>query len=375
MVALTKKSERAPAKRAEEGLTKVALAEGVLVKGAEGGLAKEPKGVPAEQDMPKGALAKGDLDKEPERVPAKQDVSKGIPTKGGLAKEPEGTPAEQAVPKRALAKESLAKGVEGDLAKEPEGVPAKWDVPEGALAEGGLAKEHEGVLAKRDVPKGGCRLLQHDQQASGPIEQEKAVPVDSQREKVDLYLPDRLPNTAGSWAEAPQQGEVGSAGLPGEVVSWDKLLALYQVLVALKQRHGPNSQAWREQFHRLAELYGLQWPLSRALIHQLGAADQHGSQSIPANAMWEAQEQREVALGQRILYQVLQRAPRKLPKPPAFCGVIPLNYQNNVHVLQPLGEAHYGAMALAWRTVRQDGQGQLGGTNRTPHLWILVPWP
>nr|XP_042696424.1 WD repeat-containing protein 87 [Chrysemys picta bellii] len=194
------------------------------------------------------------------------------------------------------------------------------------------------------------RFQQREPGAGGPREQEEAVPVDSQRQKVDLYLPDRLPTASTGWAE------VGAHQLPGE----DKFLALYQVLVTLQQRHGPFSPAWWEQFHRLAELYGLGRPLSRALIQQLGAADRHSSKSLPgmAPARREEQEQSEATLGQRILYQILHRAPQKPPEPPSFCGVIPLSYQNNVHTLQPRGEARYGAVALAWRTAQQDGRGQ-----------------
>ncbi|TFJ97116.1 1,5-anhydro-D-fructose reductase-like [Platysternon megacephalum] len=194
------------------------------------------------------------------------------------------------------------------------------------------------------------RLQQREPGAGGPREQAEAVPVDSQREKVDLYLPDRLPTAGAGWAE------VGAGRLPGE----DKFLALYQVLVTLQQRHGPFSPAWWEQFHQLAEFYGLRWPLSRALIQQLGAADRRSSKSPPgmAQAGQEAQEQSEATLGQRILYQILHRGPQKPPEPPSFCGVIPLSYQNNVHPLQPRGEARYGAVALAWRTVQQDGRGQ-----------------
>ncbi|XP_044844193.1 WD repeat-containing protein 87 isoform X2 [Mauremys mutica] len=188
------------------------------------------------------------------------------------------------------------------------------------------------------------RLQQREAGAGGRREQAGAVPVGSQREKVDLYLPDRLPTAGAGWAEE------GARRLPGE----DTFLALYQVLVTLQRRHGPFSPAWWEQFHRLTKLYGLRRPLSRALIQQLGAADRHSSKSLPGLA----QEPSEASLGQRILYQILHRGPQQPPQPPSFCGVIPLSYQNNVHVLQPRGEARYGAVGLAWRTAQQDGRGQ-----------------
>ncbi|CAM4689235.1 unnamed protein product [Caretta caretta] len=194
------------------------------------------------------------------------------------------------------------------------------------------------------------RLQQHEPRAGRPREQEEAVPVDSRWEKVDLYLPDRPPAAGASGTE------VGERQLPSE----DKFLALYQVLLALQQRHGPFSPAWWEHFHRLSELYSLQRPLSRALIRQLGAADRHSGKSLPgmAQVTWEAQGQSEATLGQRVLYQILHRAPRNPPEPPSFRGVIPLSYQNNVHTLQPRGEARFGSVALAWRVAPQVGQGQ-----------------
>ncbi|XP_073178484.1 WD repeat-containing protein 87 [Lepidochelys kempii] len=194
------------------------------------------------------------------------------------------------------------------------------------------------------------RLQQREPGAGRPREQEEAVPVDSRWEKVDLYLPDRPPAAGAS------RTEVGERRLPSE----DKLLALYRVLLALQQRHGPFSPAWWEHFHRLSELYSLQRPLSRALIRQLGAADRHGGKALPgmAQVTWEAQGQSEATLGQRVLYQILHRAPRDPPEPPSFHGVIPLSYQNNVHTLQPRGEARFGSVALAWRVAPQVGQGQ-----------------
>ncbi|CAM5129183.1 unnamed protein product [Natator depressus] len=191
------------------------------------------------------------------------------------------------------------------------------------------------------------RLQQREPGPSRPRVQEEAVPVDSQWEKVDLYLPDRPPAAGASGTE------VGERRLPSE----DKFLALYRVLLALQQRHGPFSPAWWEQFHRLTELYSLQRPLSRALIRQLGAADRHSGKSLPGMAQ-VTQGQSEATLGQRILCQILHRAPRNPPEPPSFRGVIPLSFQNSVHSLQPRGEARFGSVALAWRGAPQAGPGQ-----------------
>ncbi|XP_075771207.1 WD repeat-containing protein 87 [Pelodiscus sinensis] len=184
-------------------------------------------------------------------------------------------------------------------------------------------------------------------QAGGPDPQQEAGPAAGPQEKVDWYPPGWLP---------PAGAKKGAAWLPGE----EKLLALYQVLVDLQQRHGSNSPAWWEQFHRLARFYGLQQPLSCALIQQLGAAARRASQPPPGppQPARETPGQAPATLGQRILCQILPRGPRKLAEPPAFCGVVPLSYQHNVHTLQPLGAAQYGALALSWRAAGRGRQGR-----------------
>ncbi|XP_068766634.1 WD repeat-containing protein 87 [Struthio camelus] len=131
-----------------------------------------------------------------------------------------------------------------------------------------------------------------------------------------------------------------------EESSTDKLLALHQVLMELRDRHGADSEAWREALTHLLRLYRLQCPRIRYIFRYLLAGDPPRVRYVSGKAERPGKE--PGAPGERVLCQVLHPAGPRRAGPPAFCPVAPLSYRNNVHVPQPWGEAVFGALALRW---------------------------
>ncbi|XP_042295797.1 WD repeat-containing protein 87 [Sceloporus undulatus] len=139
-------------------------------------------------------------------------------------------------------------------------------------------------------------------------------------------------------------------------IDWDRFTYLYQSVMSLKAKEGGvDSQAWQQQVGKLLDLYATSNPLIRTMVQQLLMGGRHQSQYVLGTSLKMRKGKAE--LGQRILCELVHHSARtKPPKPPTLHGIIPLNYQNNVHPFRLRGVTHYGTLAFMWKAYMPKGK-------------------
>ncbi|XP_060131237.1 WD repeat-containing protein 87 [Zootoca vivipara] len=137
-------------------------------------------------------------------------------------------------------------------------------------------------------------------------------------------------------------------------VDWERFMKLYQSLMILKEKGGIESLAWQEQTTKLLDLYGLSNPLINAMTQQLLLGDRRECTYVQGSSL--KMRKAQAGLGARILYEMVHHSVRLPPRLPAWHGIIPLSYQNNVHTFKVRGITRYGTLSLKWKTTIARGK-------------------
>ncbi|KAH0631490.1 hypothetical protein JD844_005829 [Phrynosoma platyrhinos] len=138
-------------------------------------------------------------------------------------------------------------------------------------------------------------------------------------------------------------------------IDWERFMNLYQSLTSLKaEEGGVDSAAWQQQLAKLLDLYGTRNPLIRSMVQQLLMRDRHQYKYVLGNTF--KMRKGEANLGQRILYELVHHSAWLRPRPPPLHGIIPLNYQNNVHPFKLRGSTRYGTLSFKWKTYVSKGK-------------------
>ncbi|XP_077174652.1 WD repeat-containing protein 87 [Paroedura picta] len=170
--------------------------------------------------------------------------------------------------------------------------------------------------------------------------------------KGSLYMPTKVPLVCPSRVRGVRQHVLRP---PGKAVDWEMFSTLYQSLMTLREEEGGvESEAWHQQLCVLLDLFGLSNHLVRALVQQLVVGDGRPHKVLSSKAF--AMSPAETNLGERILYQVAHCIGSVPPKLPVLHGVIPLNYQNNVHPFRLGGVTRYGTLSFKWKTSFAKGR-------------------
>ncbi|KAL8220024.1 UNVERIFIED_CONTAM: hypothetical protein K2H54_037793 [Gekko kuhli] len=192
-----------------------------------------------------------------------------------------------------------------------------------------------------------ARAKEHDRGAPGPKMQRLPRGL--------LYLPTKLPPIGGPQVRRGVRQHVLRS--PERATDWEMFSSLYQSLLLLREEEGGvESPAWREQLCALLDLFGLSNRLIRALVQQLVAGEGSPRGRALTGKDFPMGLVEEANLGERILFQVAHRLGPVLPKPPAWHGVVPLSYRNDVHPFRTAGVAHFGTLSLKWRTFFHRGR-------------------